>query len=352
MTGLAYFVLNTGGIAAAVAFSERKSLRATWRNCYFWSFPFYLFGASIAWVYTMATDGNWQRILLVLPVIYVVYRSYRIYLGDLSDERKHAEQMAALHLRTIEALALAIGAKDQTTHQHLSRTRTYAVELGKQLGLSAPELEALRAAALLHNVGKLAVPEHILSKSGGMTLEEFEKVKIHPVIGAEILERVKFPYPVVPIVRSHHENWDGTGYPDGLKGEEIPIGARILAAVDYLHGLASECQCREPMPLARAMQELEEQSGKAFDPTVVKLLKSTYPALEAKAISRPEPLTRLSTDLRVACGEAPATGFEVSTCSAPGRSEYEFLASIAASQTGGTTTVRTDPGSRQLAQPR
>jgi diguanylate cyclase (GGDEF)-like protein/putative nucleotidyltransferase with HDIG domain len=332
VTGLAYFVLNTGAVAAAVAFTERKSLRATWRSCYFWSFPFYLFGASIAWVYTMATDGNWQRILLVLPVIYVVYRSYRIYLDDVSDEKKHAEQMAALHLRTIEALALAIEAKDHTTHQHLSCTRTYAVELGKELGLSESELEALRAAALLHNVGKLAVPEHILSKSGKMTREEFEKMKIHPVIGAEILERVEFSYPVVPIVRSHHENWDGTGYPDGLRGEEIPIGARILAAVNCLHGLISGRQDSEPLPLAQAMQELKEQSGKALDPTIVELLIRTCPALETKAVSKLEPLTRLSTDLRVACGEAPATGFEVSTCSAPGRSEYEFLTSIAAAR--------------------
>src|SRR5437773_10480089 len=106
------------------------------------------------------------------------------------------------------------------------------MSIGKEMGLSESELEALRAAAVLHDIGKLAVPEHIISKPGRLTPEEFEKMKIHPLVGAEILERVEFPYPVVPIVAAHHEKWDGSGYPRGLKADQIPIGARILAAVD------------------------------------------------------------------------------------------------------------------------
>ena len=127
----------------------------------------------------------------------------------------------------------------------------------------------LRAAALLHDIGKLAVPEHIISKPGKLTREEFEKMKIHPVVGAEILERVRFPYPVTPIVRSHHEKWDGTGYPDGLKGEDIPIGARILAAVDCLDALASDRQYRRALPLDEAMQKVVSEAGISFDPKVV-----------------------------------------------------------------------------------
>ena len=158
----------------------------------------------------------------------MTYRTYKIYLGRIEDEQRHVQQMSDLHLATIEALALAIEAKDETTHDHLQRVQVYATEIGKELKLSGMELEALQAAALLHDIGKIAVPDHIISKPGNLTPEEFMKMKIHPVVGAEILERVRFPFPVAPIVRCHHEKWDGTGYPAGLKGEQIPIGARIL----------------------------------------------------------------------------------------------------------------------------
>src|SRR5258707_5068391 len=168
--------------------------------------------------------------------------------------------MAGLHLRTIEALALAIVAKDYNTHSHLRRVELYAVEIGKELGLSDSELQALRAAALLHDIGKLAVPEHIISKPGRLSAVEFEKMKIHPVVGAEILEKVEFPYPVAPIVRSHHEKWDGTGYPAGLSGEDIPIGARILAAVDCLDALSSDRQYRRAMPPHDAMRHRSFQT--------------------------------------------------------------------------------------------
>jgi putative nucleotidyltransferase with HDIG domain len=195
-----------------------------------------------------------------------VYRFYRLYLGRLEDEKLHVEQIAELHLRTIEALALAIDAKDHTTHDHLQRVRVYAIEIGKEMGLSAVDLEALRAAALLHDIGKLAIPEHIINKPGRLSPEEFEKMKIHPVVGGEILERVNFPYPVVPIVRAHHEKWDGTGYPDGLQGEQIPIGARMLSVVDCLDALTSDRQYRRSIPLDEAMREVVSQAGKQFDP--------------------------------------------------------------------------------------
>ena len=145
----------------------------------------------------------------------------------------------------------------------------YAVEVAKELDVGEAEMEALQAAALLHDIGKLAIPEHIVSKPGRLTPEEFEKMKIHPLVGAEILERVQFPYPVVPIVRAHHEKFNGTGYPLGLRGTEIPIGARILAAVDFLDALASDRQYRRALPLNEAMARLVEESGKSFDPDVV-----------------------------------------------------------------------------------
>src|SRR5579884_3223107 len=294
-----FFLMNTFPVAAVIALTDSRSLRQVWRECYFWSFPYYLLGAGIAGVIS-AVDRyvGWQTALLIVPVVYLIYRSYCLYLGRVADEKKHAEEMAALHLRTIEALALAIEAKDTTTHDHLKRVQVYAMEVGKDLGLADAELEALRAAALLHDIGKLAVPEHIISKPGKLTREEFEKMKIHPIVGAEILERVRFPYPVTPIVRSHHEKWDGNGYPDGLKGEEIPVGARILSAVDCLDALASDRQYRRALPLDEAMAQVAAEAGVSFDPKVVEVLQRRYKELEQIAQREHGGMSKLSTDVK------------------------------------------------------
>jgi len=334
-TGIIYFLANTLPIAGIVCLTERRVFHTTWKECYFWSFPNYLVGAAIAWVITWsnATLG-WQTSLLMVPVLFLIYRSYRLYIGRLEDEKKHVERMAELHLRTIEALALAIDAKDHTTHVHLKRVRVYAEGIGKEMGLSEIEMEALRAAALLHDIGKLAVPEHIISKPGRLTPEEFEKMKIHPVVGAEILERVNFPYPVAPIVRSHHEHWDGSGYPDGLKGEQIPIGARILAAVDCLDAITSDRQYRRGLPLHESITQVVRQSGKHFDPKVVEVLHRRYRDWEFQAEKLPETdaeRPKLSTrEVKVANGEAPAAGFE--TVQPGARCELDFLASIVAAR--------------------
>jgi diguanylate cyclase (GGDEF)-like protein/putative nucleotidyltransferase with HDIG domain len=330
-----YFIVNAGSIAVVISVTDGKPLRKILVDCYFWSFPYYLVGAGIAGVIGWFNHRfNWESSLLFVPAIYLIYRSYRLYLGKLEDEKRHVEEIANLHLRTIEALALAIEAKDQTTHDHLQRVRIYAIEVAKELGMTGTELEALHAAALLHDIGKLAVPEHIISKPGRLTPEEFEKMKIHTVVGAEILERVRFPYPVVPIVRAHHEKWDGSGYPYGLKGAEIPIGARILSAVDYLDALASDRQYRRAMPLDEVMTRLTAESGKSFDPKVVDVLKKRYRTLEnlALAKSAEDGNLILSTDFKITRGPAPAAGFENATVSdAPGR-EATFLSSIAAAR--------------------
>jgi diguanylate cyclase (GGDEF)-like protein/putative nucleotidyltransferase with HDIG domain len=331
-TGFAYFLLNTIPIAEAISLSDGKRFGATWHNCYFWSFPFYMVGASVAWIISLFTrQMHWQGSIVLLPVIYLIYRSYQLYLARLEDERRHVESIAGLHMRTIEALALAIEAKDQTTHNHLRRVRVYAVEVGKRLGLEGQDLEALKAAALLHDIGKLAVPEHIISKPGRLNQEEFEKMKIHPVVGAEILERVSFPYAVAPIVRAHHEKWDGSGYPYGLQGEEIPIGARILSAVDCLDALASDRQYRRAMSLEDSMNEVVALSGKSFDPRVVLILQQHHVELERLAQATPES-AKLSTDLRIDKGAEPAAGFQAAAPHAPTGNETDFLCSIAAAR--------------------
>jgi diguanylate cyclase (GGDEF)-like protein/putative nucleotidyltransferase with HDIG domain len=330
-----YFIANAGSIAAVISLTERRPLTRILVDCYFWSFPYYLVGAGIAGMISWFNDAfNWETSLLLVPAVYLIYRSYRLYLSKLDDEKRHVEEMANLHMRTIEALALAIEAKDHTTHEHLQRVRIYASEVAKELGLDGPELEALNAASILHDIGKLAVPEHIISKPGRLTPEEFEKMKIHTLVGAEILERVRFPYPVVPIVRAHHEKWDGSGYPMGLKGVEIPIGARILSAVDYLDALASDRQYRRALPLKEVMQKLVAESGKSFDPKVVDILQKRYVQLEriaqAKAVEAAN--DPLSTAIKIERGLEPAAGFENAKVQDYAGRETTFLSSIAAAR--------------------
>jgi diguanylate cyclase (GGDEF)-like protein/putative nucleotidyltransferase with HDIG domain len=330
-----YFFANAGCIATVISLSEGKPLRQILVDCYLWSFPYYLVGAGIAGaIGWFNREFNWETSLLFIPAMYIIYRSYRLYLGKLEDEKRHVEEIANLHLRTIEALALAIEAKDQTTHEHLQRVRIYAIEVAKELGMKGTDLEALHAAALLHDIGKLAVPEHIIAKPGRLTPEEFEKMKIHTIVGAEILERVRFPYPVVPIVRAHHEKWDGSGYPFGLKGAEIPIGARILSAVDFLDALASDRQYRRAMPLDEVMKRLAAESGKSFDPKVVEVLQRRYRSLENLAVSQSAQNGNLGffTDRKMLRGPAPAAGYEhAAVLDVPGH-EATFLSSIAAAR--------------------
>jgi diguanylate cyclase (GGDEF)-like protein/putative nucleotidyltransferase with HDIG domain len=334
-----FFLCNTIPIAAIISLTEGGPFRKTWSETYFWSFPYYLAGAGLVLIFHyLNLYAGWETCLLALPVVYWIYRSYRLYLGRLEDEKRrvedekrHAEDMAELHLRTIEALALAIDAKDHTTHDHLQRVRVYAEAIGKELQLREPELEGLKIAAILHDIGKLAVPEHIINKPGRLTPEEFDKMKIHPIVGAKILERVKFPYPVAPIVRSHHEKWNGSGYPDGLEGEAIPIAARILSAVDCLDALASDRQYRPAVGLDQAMECIAAQSGKEFDANVVGVLKRRYLELETEAQRRlaQRGYSSESESLPGNAAAIPAAGFEEETPRSVARGECDFLASIA-----------------------
>jgi len=329
IAAIAYFLTNTFAISAVIGLTSGSSIFKTWLDCHFWLFPYYLLGADIA---LLASWGNrrfgWEALVLAMPAAYILFRSYRLYLERLEREKCHAEEMADLHLRTIEALAMAIEAKDGTTHAHLQRVQVYAVELGKALHLTEAELQALRTASILHDIGKLAVPEHIISKPGKLTIEEFEKMKIHPGVGAEILERVGFPYAVVPIVRSHHERWNGAGYPDGLKGEAIPLGARIIAAVDCLDALASDRQYRRALPLDEAMAAVVLEAGKSYDPRVVETLRANYREWEKLSRTKQPGAKPLSTGPRVTGGAAPAAGLQVAV--PPEAPEPNFLASIAA----------------------
>ncbi len=305
-----YFAFNTISVSGVIAMTEGRNPVHVWKECYLWTFPYYLLGALIACgVSAINRLVGWEFGLLAFPIVYWIYRSYQTYLSHLEAQKKHAEEIAALHLRTIEALSLAIEAKDHTTHDHLRRVQIYAIEIAKELGLEPDQLNAVRAASMLHDIGKLAVPENILSKPGRLTPEEFEKMKIHPIVGSEILARVQFPYPVVPIVRSHHEKWDGSGYPDGLKCEAIPIGARILSAVDCFDALASERPYRRAVTPEEAMRTLSAEKGRSFDPRIVEVMERRYAELEVMVNAKETERRRLDIAPNVGRPVVPLSGF-------------------------------------------
>lgn len=342
VAALVCFVATTVPAVVLSSLTEGKPAYKLWVACHFWSFPYYLAAAAVvSAVGFIGQQVGWRTSLLVLPLVYLVYRLYHLYLAKLAAEKRqveiekrNAEEVASLHLRTIEALALAIEAKDHTSHKHLQRVRVFAVEVAKELGLSENEIEALRAAALLHDIGKLAIPEHIIHKPGRLTPEEFEKTKIHCLVGAEILQRVAFPYPVAPIVRSHHERWDGTGYPDGLKGEQIPLGARVIAAVDCLDALASHRQYRAAISLDAAMAQLASESGSAFDPRIVEVLERRYRQLETMV--QPDSMSAEKAALLAGiddeAGAEAAGGFERCAPASSPLNEADFLSSIASAR--------------------
>jgi len=312
IASVSYFFFSTVSVAAIIASSTNESAFKLWKTEFVWYLPFYFVGAVLAATASwLGQRFGWSTALLIIPMVYTCYRAYTAQIERLKERQQYLEQTQDLHLRTIEGLAMAIEAKDQNTHDHLFRVRTYVEEVARVMQLNEEEMKALRTAAFLHDIGKLAVPEHIINKPGKLTPEEFEKMKIHPVVGAEILERVNFPYPVVPIVRSHHEWWNGAGYPDGLQGEAIPIGARVLTVVDCFDALVSDRPYRKAMSAEDAMGILKSMSGTQFDPSVVVVLESLYEKLEKKAAELDLPgFTRLNTGVAVNRGVAPGNGFE------------------------------------------
>jgi diguanylate cyclase (GGDEF)-like protein/putative nucleotidyltransferase with HDIG domain len=243
-----------------------------------------------------------------VAALYLMYRTYWTHLDRVEHAESQVQSLSDLHLATIEALALAIDAKDQTATSHIRRVQVYATGLAEALGMSPDEVQGVRIAALLHDIGKLAVPEHILSKPGPLTPEEFQKIQIHPQVGAAVIAGVPFPYPVAPLIQSHHERWDGTGYPSGLKGDEIPLGARVLAVVDYFDALLSERPYHQALSLDEAIDRIRHEAGQALDPRVVEVFVECVPRLCPEADSQESPARPAFTE-GGAEGARPATGF-------------------------------------------
>ncbi|HZE69068.1 MAG TPA: diguanylate cyclase [Pyrinomonadaceae bacterium] len=243
-----------------------------------WTLTTHLAGAAAAVLFYSAIRGaGIPYVLLGLHIMVLVHLLYRFNEKRLNEvrrgeaeQRRHIEEMATIHMNTIESLAIAIDAKDQTTHGHVRRTQIYATQMGDLVDATNSERQALFAGALLHDIGKLAVPEYILNKPGKLTEAEFAKMKIHPTVGGDILRRVNFPYPVEDIVRYHHEKWDGSGYPKGLRGEQIPLVARIISVVDFYDATRCDRPYRKGMKREESLALLQSMAGSAFDPRVVR----------------------------------------------------------------------------------
>jgi len=281
LMSLVHYLLNSALVAVMLSLKSRRPVWRCWRDGYLlscWTFFAGAFAAAL--VYGAIMKFGLLYVLLSVPVIAATLATYRTYFERVAEKTREAAEVSRLHLATVEALATAIDAKDQTTHFHVRRVQLYCERMGELMGLSPSEIKALKAGALLHDIGKLAVPDHILNKPGKLTEAEFERMKVHTTVGAQILERVGFPYPVVPIVLYHHEQWDGCGYPEGLKGEQIPLTARILSVVDCFDSAREERPYRRGLTADEACRMLRRGAGGHFDPRVVEVFLRHLPRFE------------------------------------------------------------------------
>jgi putative nucleotidyltransferase with HDIG domain len=281
-----YFLLNTWLVALALAFERRAKIFRLWTENFAWLSLNYFGGVSAAALlvsYTRSIDL--AAVSVILPLIAISYLTYRTSTARVEEAQRYIDQVQDFYMSAIETLAMAVDAKDQITHGHIRRVQVFATELARRLGVSdESQQRAIAAAALLHDMGKLAIPEHILNKPGPLTDAEFERMKQHADLGADLLSSIRFPYPVVPIVRHHHENWDGTGYPSNVSGTDIPLGARILSVVDCFDALTSDRPYRPRLTTEDAFGILRERRGTMYDPLIVDTFIRAYPEIVPLAV--------------------------------------------------------------------
>jgi putative nucleotidyltransferase with HDIG domain len=281
MTGV-WFVLNSGLTSAALAFESGAPFLHIWKRFAVFSLNYAAAASAAFSVVIVLHYADLTAAAAVLPVVFIFHLTIQSWLGRLEDAQQHIAKVDRLYLSTVETLATAIEAKDGVTHDHIRRVQVASVALARAAGVHDElMIKAIEAAALLHDTGKLAVPEHILNKPGKLTSSEFDQMKRHVDVGADILSAIDFPYPVVPIVRCHHENWDGSGYPRGVRGEEIPIGARILSVVDCYDALTSDRPYRRALDRDAAVAVLLERRGTMYDPAIVDTFIRILPEIAA-----------------------------------------------------------------------
>lgn len=287
---LLYFLINTWLVAGALAWERGLSAPTIWFKNFAGLSINYFVGSSVAILLVAYTSRiDFTALSIIIPLLLISYYTFRSSMGRLDDANRHVAQLNELYMSTIEALAMAVDAKDQITHGHIRRVQVYALELAKRVGVTDDrQLKAIEAAALLHDMGKLAIPEHILNKPGRLTPAEFDRMKQHAGLGADLLSSIRFPYPVVPIVRHHHENWDGSGYPSGVSTTDIPLGARILSVVDCFDALTSDRPYRPRLSTDDAFGILRDRRGTMYDPLVVDTFIQAYAEIAPAALKAGE----------------------------------------------------------------
>ncbi|MBC7910213.1 MAG: HD domain-containing protein [Pyrinomonadaceae bacterium] len=283
LASITHILVNTGLISTLFALRNRHPVLKTWKANVLWAGPMFLPTSAAASLMYMALQYDVLMMVIIgAPLLLAIFFGHRQQRNSIQERINSLEKA---HHEMVEALAVAINAKDEVTHEHVLRVQIYSAGVARLLGCNAAEIEALKAGALLHDIGKIAVPDYILNKPGKLTAAEFEKMKMHTVVGAQILGRVEFPYPVVPVVRHHHERWDGKGYPDGLSAEDIPLTARILSVVDCFDAVREDRQYRKGLTREEAINLIMQGSGTQYDPRVVGMFITHLPEFEAEILA-------------------------------------------------------------------
>src|SRR5881296_2239954 len=273
VASIVYYLSCSVCVSMIVGLSGKKSILRLWHDNFLYTAPPFVVAGLLSFLVSEFIGSERATLLLVVaPVLYLCYYSHRVYIESLEKEKQHATE---LFNSTLSTLALAIDAKDKNTHGHIQRVQKYSRAIAEAMRLSELEVKGIAAAALLHDIGKLAIPEYILSKEGPLTPEEMRKMRLHPQLGAEIVSNIKFRYPVTDSILAHHERFDGRGYPNGQAGKAIPLGARVLSVADVFDAYTSD-RLESEETIKGAMQALREGNGTIFDPEIVRVWESIY----------------------------------------------------------------------------
>ena len=259
-----YCLINLILVTMVISFDQGSRFTAVWRTNFQEILPTYLAEAPLGFLMAIVyvEVGIFGILLFFLPLL-LARRSFELYT-----------KMRKMYIETIRALAAAIDAKDPYTKGHSERVTQTSVSLARELNLSEREIENIEYTALLHDIGKIGIDDSILGKKSSLTSQEFDKIKEHTIMGAKIIEPVDFLKNSYKAIYHHHEKYNGKGYPDGLKSEDIPILARIIAVADAYDAMGSDRPYRKKLNKDKILKELKDQSGKQFDPEVVKALIS------------------------------------------------------------------------------